>query len=240
MVDLSNANNDMSNLLAGSDIGTIFVDHQLRIKWYAPAVTSVINLIPTDVGRPLGHIVSNLSGYSGLLIDVQEVLDTLIPKEFEVQTAAGQWYLLRIRPYRTIENVIEGAVIIFVSIHELKKGREAMRRSAAIIEDSHDAILLQDLDGRILAWNRAAQRMYGWSEAEALTMNIRDLIAESELERELAQTQDLLSAKTLKPYRTERRTKDGQSVKVWMTATSLLNEAGQVYAIAMTERELPE
>ncbi len=240
VVDLSNANNDMSNLLAGSDIGTIFVDHQLRIKWYAPAVTSVINLIPTDVGRPLGHIVSNLSGYSGLLIDVQEVLDTLIPKEFEVQTAAGQWYLLRIRPYRTIENVIEGAVIIFVSIHELKKGREAMRRSAAIIEDSHDAILLQDLDGRILAWNRAAQRMYGWSEAEALTMNIRDLIAESELERELAQTQDLLSAKTLKPYRTERRTKDGQSVKVWMTATSLLNEAGQVYAIAMTERELPE
>ncbi len=167
-------------------------------------------------------------------------MDTLIPKELEVQTAVGQWFLLRIRPYRTLENVIEGAVITFVNIQELKMGREGMQRSAAIIEDSHDGILLRGLDGRILAWNPAAQRMYGWSEDEALTMNIRDLSSEGEAERELAQTQDLLSAKTLKPYPAERRAKDGQSVKVWMTATALLNKDGQVYAIATTEREISE
>ena len=108
VADLSRANNDMNNLLAGTGIGTIFVDHQLRIQRFTPAVTQVINLILTDVGRPVGHIVSNLVGYDRLVADVRAVLDTLVPKEVEVQTQAGAWYLLRIRPYRTLENVIEG------------------------------------------------------------------------------------------------------------------------------------
>ena len=122
VADLSRANNDMNNLLAGTGIGTIFVDHQLRILRFTPAVTQVINLILTDVGRPVGHIVSNLVGYDRLVADVQAVLDTLVPKEVEVQTKAGAWYLMRIRPYRTLENVIEGAVITFVDITETEKG----------------------------------------------------------------------------------------------------------------------
>ena len=121
VADLSRANNDMNNLLAGTGIGTVFVDHQLRIQRFTPAVTQVINLILTDVGRPVGHIVSNLVGYDRLVEDVQAVLDTLAPKEVEVQTKAGAWYLLRIRPYRTLENVIEGAVITFTEITEMKK-----------------------------------------------------------------------------------------------------------------------
>ena len=90
VADLSRANNDMNNLLAGTGIGTVFVDHQLRIQRFTPAVTQVINLIPTDVGRPLGHIVSNLVGYDRLVEDVRTVLDTLVPKEVEVQTQDGR------------------------------------------------------------------------------------------------------------------------------------------------------
>ena len=174
VADLSRVNNDMNNLLAGTGIGTIFVDHQLRIQRFTPAVTQVINLIPTDVGRPVGHIVSNLVGYDHLVEDVQQVLDTLVPKEVEVQTVPGKWFLLRIRPYRTLENVIEGAVITFFDITEMKKAREALqdsetlRRLAVVMRDSRDAILVQDLDGRILCWNPGATRLYGWSEAEAL------------------------------------------------------------------------
>ena len=89
VADLSRANNDMNNLLAGTGIGTVFVDHQLRIQRFTPAVTQVINLILTDVGRPVGHIVSNLAGYDRLVEDVKAVLDTLVPKEVEVQTKAG-------------------------------------------------------------------------------------------------------------------------------------------------------
>ena len=89
VADLSRANNDMNNLLAGTGIGTIFVDHHLRIQRFTPAVTQVINLILTDVGRPVGHIVSNLVGYDRLVADVRAVLDTLVPREVEVQTTGG-------------------------------------------------------------------------------------------------------------------------------------------------------
>ncbi|MBF0378712.1 MAG: PAS domain-containing protein [Desulfamplus sp.] len=116
VADLSRANNDMNNLLAGTGIGTVFVDHKLKILRFTPAVTRLINLILSDVGRPVGHVVSNLAGYDRLVPDIQSVLDTLIPKEVEVETTEGGRYIMRILPYRTLENVIEGAVITFTGV----------------------------------------------------------------------------------------------------------------------------
>jgi two-component system CheB/CheR fusion protein len=131
VADLSRVNNDMNNLLAGTGIGTLFVDRQLRIRRFTPAVTQFINLIQTDIGRPLGHIVSNLVGYDGLVTDVQTVLDALEPKEVEVQTRAGAFFHLRMRPYRTSDNVIEGAVITFTEVTALKVAQAALRESVA-------------------------------------------------------------------------------------------------------------
>jgi len=114
VTELSRSENDMNNLLAGTGIATVFVDHTLAIMRFTPAAVRVMNLIQSDVGRPVGHIVSNLTGYDTLLSDIQEVLDTLIPREIEVRTNSGDWYLLRILPYRTLANVIEGAVLTFI------------------------------------------------------------------------------------------------------------------------------
>jgi len=245
VADLSRSNNDMNNLLAGTGIGTIFVDHHLRVQRFTPAVTQVINLILTDVGRPVGHIVSKLTGYDRLVADVQAVLDSLTPKELEVQTQAGAWYLLRIWPYRTLENVIEGAVITFTEATEMKKAKaalqesEGLRRLAVLVRDAHDAITVQDLEGRILAWNPGAERMYGWSEAEALAMNIRDLIPEDRQEEALAMVRQQSRAEVLEPYRMPRIAKDGRIVEIWLTATALVNDSGSVYAIATTERKVP-
>ncbi len=121
VIDLSRTNNDMNNLLAGTGIGTVFVDFQLRILRFTPAVSAIMNLIATDVGRPVAHMVSNLVGYTSLVADINAVLATLAPVEHEVQTPEGQWYTLRIQPYRTLDNVIEGAVISFVDITEIVK-----------------------------------------------------------------------------------------------------------------------
>jgi len=242
VTDLSQANNDMNNLLAGTGVGTIFVDHHLRIQRFTPTITQVINLIATDVGRPVGDIVSNLMDYDHLVADVQQVLDTLAPKEVEVQSRNGNWFVLRIRPYRTLEHVIEGAVITFFDITDMKKAREALqesatlRRLAAVMTDSRDAILVQDLDGRILSWNPGAARLYGWSEAEALAMNIRDLIPQAGRDEALAVIRQLSRAEALQPYRMERLAKDGGIVRVALTATALVNESGTVYAVATTER----
>ncbi len=242
VVDLSQANNDMNNLLAGTGIGTIFVDYELRIMRFTPPATQLINLIPSDVGRPVGHIVSNLLGYDRLVEDIKEVLDNLTPKEIEVQTKENAWYLMRIRPYRTLDNNIEGAVITFTDITETKKSKlkesETMRRLIALTNDSSDAVILQDVKGNILAWNPKAEKIYGWSEAEALKMNVSSLVPENRREEELAALKKLGRAEVLESYRTQRLTKDGRLINIWLTATSLVNEADEMYAIATTEREI--
>jgi two-component system, chemotaxis family, CheB/CheR fusion protein len=242
MGDLSRANNDLNNLLAGTGMGTVFVDHQLRIQRFTPTITQVIKLIQTDLGRPVGDITTNLLGYDSLVRDIQAVLDSLTPREVEVQTRTGAWFLLRIRPYRTLENVIEGAVITFTDITDVKKAQmallesEGLRRLAVVVRDSDAAILVQALGGRIVAWNPSAERMYGWTEAEALSMNILALIPEGQREVSLAKVREIVLGDVRAPYRAQRLTKDGRIVEVWLTAASLVDGSGEPYAIATTER----
>lgn len=242
VTDLSRINNDMNNLLAGTGIGTIFVDFQLRIMRFTPSVTRIINLILSDVGRPVAHIVSNLVKYDRMVQDMQSVLDTLIPIAVEVLTLVGNWYMMRIQPYRTTENVIEGVVVSFIDITENVQAREALRKSndmlrlAVVVRDSNDAITVQDPEGRIMAWNPASARIYGWTEAEALTMNVRERIPKNRIAQEMNIIHNLAGSKVLEPYLTQRIAKDGTLLEVWLTSTSLVNEAGQMYAIATTER----
>ena len=165
VADLSRANNDMNNLLAGTGIGTIFVDHTLHIMRFTPAASTFINLILSDIGRPVGHIVSNLVGYNRLEVDTQEVLNTLFPKKVDVQTTHGKWYKMHIQPYRTLDNVIEGAMITFVDITEIKQANEMLLKVnelfnlSVVSRDANIAITVQDLNGRILAWNQGATRL---------------------------------------------------------------------------------
>ncbi|WP_319585739.1 chemotaxis protein CheB [uncultured Desulfobulbus sp.] len=160
VVDLTRANNDMNNLLAGTGIGTVFVDHQLRILRFTPTATKIINLIQSDVGRPVGHIVSNLVGYDTLLADTQAVLETLVSKEVEVHSQAGMWYTMRILPYRTLENVIEGAVITFTDITESKQMKAALSAAQthlaeAIVATVREPLLVLDTDLRVITVNAA-------------------------------------------------------------------------------------
>ncbi|MBK8384488.1 MAG: PAS domain-containing protein [Candidatus Accumulibacter sp.] len=242
VLDLSRANNDMNNLLAGTGIATVFVDHCLRILRFTPSASQIINLIPGDVGRAVGHIVSNLVGYDRLVADVQGVLDTLAPKEAQVRSTAGRWYTMSIRPYRTLDNVIEGAVITFVDITEMRRIEDALAkeqpslRLAVVVRDAFDAITVHDLDGRIIAWNPAAVRIYGWSEAEALLLNVRDRIPPLLRDDALVTLREFDRDRIPEPYHTQRLTRSGAVLEVSVTATALLDASGQIYAMATTER----
>ncbi len=149
---------------------------------------------------------------------------------------------MRILPYRTVDNVIEGAVITFVNITDMKEARESLKkandllRMAVVVRDSHDAVVMLDMEGNIMSWNPAAVRMYGWSEEEALKRDIRELIPEGLRKEDIKRVQQLSKKRVVEPYRTQRIAKDGTVVEVWLTATALLNEAGEVYAIATSER----
>ncbi len=241
--DLSRANNDMNNLLAGTGIGTIFVDHNLHILRFTPAVTLIINLISSDVGRPVGHIASNLVGYDSLVADVQTVLATLVRKEVDVQTAEGKFFTMRILPYRTLDNIIEGAVITFVDITKVVRARESLRKTnallrlAVVVRDATDAITVQDLQGQTIAWNPGATRLYGWTEEEALRMNVSQRMPEGLKESALLRSQQLSLVEAMEPYETQRLAKDGSAIDVSVTATALVDDAGLMYALATTERK---
>ena len=169
--ELDRVNNDMNNLLAGTGIGTIFVDHKLIIQRFTPAAAKVINLIPTDVGRPVGHIVPRLMTYDRLVQDIRAVLDTLVPREEEVRTREGQWYLMRIQPYRTVGNVIEGAVLTFVDITEQKRIREALQEKdnqlRLMMENMGDVISRLGTDGTYLYVSPSCLKMLGFEPDES-------------------------------------------------------------------------
>ncbi len=240
LLELSQSNNDMNNLLAGTGIATIFLDLQLRILRFTSATSKIMNLILSDIGRPVSHLALNLINYDHFLEDTQNVLTSLNPKVADVQTSDEKWFTMRIQPYRTIDNVIEGVVITFAEITEIVHSREALRRMAVIIRDAHDAIIMQKLDGTITAWNSGATKLYGWSEREALTKNIRSLIPNELQEKELSLIQRLSVAEVLEPYHTHRIHQNGTLIPVSITATALVNETGQMYAITTTERGLTE
>ena len=159
---------DRKNLLESTQIATLFLDSALSVKTFTPAITDIFHLIETDYGRPITDIVTRLA-YDGLERDVRKVLRTLSPIEHEQTLSDGSAsYMMRILPYRTIDNVIGGVVITFVDITERKRNEEDLARLASVVATSHDAIIGMTLDGTITTWNAGARRMYGHSAEEAI------------------------------------------------------------------------
>lgn len=125
---LARTNDDMNNLLNSMQVATIFLDVQLRVNRYTEQARDVVRLISSDIGRPLADLTNNLQ-YEDLIEDCKRVMDTLIPLEKEVPGASGRWYLVRLIPYRTAGNVIEGLVLTIIDIERTKQAEESLRRT---------------------------------------------------------------------------------------------------------------
>lgn len=123
----------------------------------------------------------------------------------------------------------------------MKQNKQAdIRRLATVVADSYDAITVQDLDGRILAWNRGAERMYGYTEAEALGMNIAEIVASEKQDEAAAFIERVKLREPVESFETLRVTRDGRVLNVWLTVTELVDDDGNVNAIATTERDITE
>jgi len=172
---LSRAEGDMKNLLDSINVGSVFLDREMKIVRFTTDITSVINLISSDIGRPLSHIVTNLEDVD-LVADAMKTLSTLKWSENEVRTKNGKYYLLRIIPYRSMENVIDGVVITFTEITQLKKQTEELTKLAAtnaalsyaeaIVATVREPLLVLDAELRVVSANRAFYKYFHVAAAE--------------------------------------------------------------------------
>ena len=223
VLDLSRANNDMNNLLAGTGIATIFLDHQLRILRFTPSAARLINLISGDIGRPVAHIVSNLTSYDSLTADAQAVLDTLVAKELEVRAKDGRWYTLRLQPYRTQENVIEGAVLTFIDITEQKKAQAALDVISAgfktmFTEAPLGMALIDSLTGRIYDVNPMFARIADRTMGELAQINWMSITHPDDVQGDL-DNMALLNSGKINGFRMEKRYLRHDGTAVWINMT---------------------
>jgi two-component system CheB/CheR fusion protein len=167
--ELTRLNNDMKNLLDTTEIGTIFLDNQLNILRFTPQVTKLFNVIPSDIGRSITHIASNFD-YPTIENAILEVIERLNGKELEIKTKKEEWYNLRIMPYRTTDNFINGAVLTFTKITPVKALENKLGTLMSYVQMSVDALaeaaLILDKDSKILVSNTLFQRTFQMSAFE--------------------------------------------------------------------------
>lgn len=173
--EISRAHNDLQNLIASTQIGTIFLDRDRRIKRFTPSASAIFNLIPADLNRPLDHVTHQLH-YDRLMQDAADVLHSLTPISREVETRTQSWYLMRLLPYRTLDDRIDGVVLTFVDITERKRAEAVLAERARLLDLSNDAIIVRDVDDRVIYWNHGATELYGWTRDEAVGHHLHTLL----------------------------------------------------------------
>ncbi len=165
-------NDDLNNLIASTDIATLFVDAGMRIKRYTPRVADIFSIIPTDIGRSILDLTHRLD-YPELGSDIAGTFDTLHSVEREISSNDGRFYIARLLPYRTTEDRIAGAVLTFFDITRRHKAEEDVRageeRIKLAAESTKDyAIMTTDADGMVTSWNQGAQLLFGYTEKEMM------------------------------------------------------------------------
>ncbi len=192
---ISRAHSDIQNLMAATDVGILFLDNQLRIKRFTPRVADLFNVVTGDEGRSITDFTNSLN-YEAFAAAAQEVLRTLAVSEREVCSRNGAWYLMRLRPYRTVENRIDGIVVTFVDISERRQAEEALRAGEAqiraVIDGVANSIVTIDEHGVIQAVNKSTDAMFGYSAEELLGTNIAMLMPEPQCARHEGYMQNYL------------------------------------------------
>jgi two-component system CheB/CheR fusion protein len=163
MEDLTRNNNDMRNLLQSTSIATLFLDNDLHITRYTPEATKLYNMRASDLGRPITDISTNIQD-ENIKTDLKQVLETLVPIEKEVQVKGQQWYLMRITPYRTTDNVIKGLVITFNDITSLKilekQLTDAKKYAESIINTMREPLIVLEGSLKVVTANPAFYKRF--------------------------------------------------------------------------------
>jgi PAS domain S-box-containing protein len=236
--ELDAAISDVNNLMGSTNIAILILDRRLHIKWFNPPTRRLLRLRASNIGFAASNLVQKLAG-ADLLNNGATVLRTGSMCEGAIHGADGRWYLRRTMPYRSAMHKRAGVVVIFVDIHNFRTREESLRLLAAVVRGSTDAVTLEDFKGRILTWNHGAEKMLGYTEEEALRLNVRKLVPiNKRSERQLLIKQIRQGTKVTASMETQRLCKDGRIIDVWLTFSALLDDAGRPIGLATIRHDI--
>ena len=228
---------DMKNLLDNISLGTIFLDRHLVIRRFTRDATRIYRLVSTDMGRPLADIRSDLKEVD-LLADAQRVLDLLSPIEREVQTTGGAWYMARVQPYRTVDNVIDGVVLTFTDVSERVNAiaaRSARDLAEAIVDAVHEPLVVLDGERQVVGANSAYFKCFGGTPADT---NNRSIYESGEKQWDFEDMHALLDAMPSESRAFDARElshtfPDQRNLKLKLTARCVAESSGRTELILL-------
>jgi two-component system CheB/CheR fusion protein len=233
--DYSRVNNDMNNLLNSIEIATLFLDRELKIRKFTVPATKIFKLIQSDIGRLFTDQVTDLN-YPEMYDDAREVLRTLVYVEKPVATHDGRWFNIRIMPYRTFEDKIDGLVITFIEITNSKQLEKALQQSQmmlrSLIHAVQSVILGLSSDGKVIEFNPEAERLLGYKRDDVLGKSYFDLfIPELSRKKVEAEMKKLLTEALPNRYENFVKAVNGDELMIEWSAHKLLDDKGMLIGI---------
>ena len=253
-VELQQLNDDMEHLLNGTDVATLFLDHQLCIRRFTPRIAETFRVLAQDIGRPLHTFTHDLL-YPTLMTDIEKVLRDGIPHDAQIWDKRQRCLFLRILPYRSRSREArepsgmmgpertfapDGVVLTLMDISPLEQARARLAQLSAIVESSDDAIIGKTLDGVITSWNRGASRLYGYTAEEAVGRHASFLYPpglKEEIDRIL---QQVLEGRPVERLETTRLRKDGRVVDVSVTFSPIRDSTHAIVGISGISRDITQ
>ena len=233
-------NSDLVNLKNSTQIATIFIDGDMQIRDFTPAMTELFHLRDVDRGRPVMDIANRLS-YSTIAGDIERVTRTLSVVERElVLEDRNAVFLMRVWPYRTVDNKIDGVTITFVDLTERKRDEQLRAALAAIVDSALDPIIATTPDGTITSWNKAAVNLFGFSANDMIGKSLMLLIPPDR-----AADEAKILARSRRGDRIDHRDtvflrKDGRPLHVALTVSPISDSGGRVVGVSVIARDITE
>jgi PAS domain S-box-containing protein len=223
----------------------VALDQDLRVVKVSRSFYEFFKVKPEET---MGQLIYDLGNKQWDIPKLRELLETILPEKatfdnYEVEhdfaTIGRRIMLLNARQ---IKRVWGKELVILLAIEDITERRriESIGRLATVVRDSNDAITIQDIEGKITAWNRGAELMFGYSEQEALKITIWQLTPPDKVAEQKDFNRRLFAGENVSSFETQRLTKDGSLLDVWLTVTKLLNDAGKVIGIASTDRDITD
>jgi two-component system CheB/CheR fusion protein len=244
IIELRELNTDMTHLLEGTDVGTVFLDEDLRIRRFTSRIATVFRLQTQDIGRRITDFSHNVVR-PGLIEEIERVRDTGQLVQDEVRDREGVPHFLRILPYRVQSTAsgretteINGVVLTLTDITALEAARARLAQLSAIVESSDDAIVGKSLDGTIRTWNRGAEQLYGYSAEEAVGQKASDLL------KDVGEVDPLIErvkrGEKVEHVHASRQHKSGRTIEISVTMSPILDREGQLVGVSSIGRDITD